>query len=109
VTQLLLLLPGCVAALIVSHSGHSKGGDDVILYAKLHGDIPLVINVAGRFDLTEGIEQRFGAEIFTRVLHDQPVMLPAQRDDGKTWTWQLTAEVRCVVLCCAVPCVVLGT
>jgi hypothetical protein len=37
------------------------------------------------------------------VLHE-PVFLPAQRDDGHTWTWQLTAEVRCVVLCCHVPC-----
>lgn len=76
---------------VIGLLGHSKGGDDVILYAKLHGDIPLVINVAGRFDLKEGIEQRFGADIFNRVLHEQ-VVLPAQRDDGHSWTWQLTPE-----------------
>ena len=66
----------------------------MILYAKLHGDIPLVINVAGRYDLKEGIDSRFGEDIFQRVLHhDQPVVLPAQREDGKTWSWTLTAEV----------------
>lgn len=87
----------------------------VVLYARLHGDIPLVINVAGRFDLKEGIEQRFGADIFNRVLHE-PVFLPAERDDGHTWTWHLTAEVGddgdydgcclCVgSLCCDMQCV----
>jgi hypothetical protein len=62
------------------------------MYAKLHGDIPLVINVAGRYDLKDGIEERFGADIFNKVLHE-PVFLPAQRDDGHSWTWQLTAQV----------------
>lgn len=70
----------------------------MVLYARYHhhptnDGIPLVINVAGRFDLKEGIEQRFGADIFNRVLHEGPVHLPAQRDDGRTWTWQLTAQV----------------
>jgi hypothetical protein len=64
----------------------------VILYAHLYADIPSVINVAGRFDLKEGLEQRFGPDIVSRV-QQGPVTVPAQRDDGRTWTWQLTAEV----------------
>jgi hypothetical protein len=69
----------------------------VVLYAARYGAIPLVINVAGRYDLREGVDTRFGADIYSRVLQG-PVSLPAQRDDGVTFTWQLTKEVRrCVV------------
>ncbi|GAQ88721.1 esterase/lipase/thioesterase family protein [Klebsormidium nitens] len=42
--------------------GHSKGGDVVILYAAKYGDVPIVVNVSGRFDLSRGVEERFGKE-----------------------------------------------
>lgn len=34
--------------------GHSKGGTGVILYAAAYNDIPLVVNIAGRFDNMKG-------------------------------------------------------
>lgn len=34
--------------------GHSKGGTGVILYAAAYDDIPLVVNIAGRFDNMKG-------------------------------------------------------
>ena len=34
--------------------GHSKGGTGVILYAAAYDDIPLVVNIAGRFDNMRG-------------------------------------------------------
>eukprot|EP00879_Flechtneria_rotunda_P006261 GHRR01006580.1.p1 GENE.GHRR01006580.1~~GHRR01006580.1.p1 ORF type:complete len:331 (+),score=107.37 GHRR01006580.1:101-1093(+) len=76
-----------VAALL----GHSKGGSVVILYASIYADIPLIINVAGRFWMDQGITARFGQDIFDRVKAGR-VTLSGQRDDGYTFEWQLTKE-----------------
>jgi hypothetical protein len=72
--------------------GHSKAGGEVVLYASSYDDIPLVINVAGRFWMEKGITMRFGDDIFERA-KAEPVEMPAQRDDGYTFTWLLTKEV----------------
>ena len=53
--------------------GHSKGANDVLLYAARHGDVPRVVNLAGRFHLAEGMEKRFG-----------PAMQIAMRDGEAT-------------------------
>ncbi|KAM0969822.1 hypothetical protein FF1_018032 [Malus domestica] len=42
--------------------GHSKGGDDVLLYASTYHDICTVVNVSGRYDLKKGIEERLGKD-----------------------------------------------
>ena len=34
--------------------GHSKGGSTVLIYSALYGEIPRVVNVAGRFDHKRG-------------------------------------------------------
>lgn len=63
------------------------------MYASVYDDIPLVINVAGRYWMDKGITMRFGEDIFERV-KSGPVEMPALRDDGYTFSWQLTDEVR---------------
>jgi hypothetical protein len=78
---------------LLCSAGHSKAGGEVILYAATYDDIPLVINVAGRFWMDKGITMRFGGDIFERT-QAGPVAMPAQRDDGHTFTWLLTKEVR---------------
>lgn len=50
--------------------GHSKGGDVVLLYASKYHDIPRVINVSGRYNLKEGIEERFGKEFMETIKKD---------------------------------------
>ncbi|KAG7023667.1 hypothetical protein SDJN02_14693 [Cucurbita argyrosperma subsp. argyrosperma] len=40
--------------------GHSKGADDVLVYASKYKDVDIVVNVSGRFDLTTGIEKSLG-------------------------------------------------
>ncbi|KAF6261303.1 Alpha/Beta hydrolase protein [Scenedesmus sp. NREL 46B-D3] len=76
---------------VIGLLGHSKGGGEVVLYASTYDDIPLVINVAGRFWMDNGITMRFGEDIFERA-QAGPVAMPAQRDDGHTFTWMLTKE-----------------
>ncbi|CEM33318.1 unnamed protein product [Vitrella brassicaformis CCMP3155] len=40
-------------------AGHSRGGNNVLIYAGRHDDVPLVINIAGRYDMSRGIKERF--------------------------------------------------
>lgn len=73
--------------------GHSKGGDVVLLYAATHDDVPLVVNVAGRFNLQRGLTERFGAEALARV--DQLGQLPqaTRTDSGAVIKFVLTKQV----------------
>ncbi|KAI4379543.1 hypothetical protein MLD38_005825 [Melastoma candidum] len=50
--------------------GHSKGGDVVLLYASKHPDIIAVVNASGRYDLKEGIEERFGKDFMEKIKND---------------------------------------
>uniref|UniRef100_A0A383VEN7 Serine aminopeptidase S33 domain-containing protein n=1 Tax=Tetradesmus obliquus TaxID=3088 RepID=A0A383VEN7_TETOB len=76
---------------VIGLLGHSKAGGEVVLYASSYDDIPLVINVAGRFWMDRGVTMRFGEDISERAAA-APVAMPAQRDDGHTFTWLLTKE-----------------
>ncbi|XP_050220051.1 uncharacterized protein LOC126670381 [Mercurialis annua] len=50
--------------------GHSKGGDDVVLYASKYHDIKAVINVSGRYDLSKGLEEKFGKDFMDKIKQD---------------------------------------
>ncbi|XP_059431411.1 uncharacterized protein LOC132164911 isoform X2 [Corylus avellana] len=50
--------------------GHSKGGNVVLLYASKYHDIDTVVNVSGRYDLTKGIEERFGKDFMQKIKED---------------------------------------
>ncbi|KAK2395601.1 alpha/beta-Hydrolases superfamily protein [Trifolium repens] len=50
--------------------GHSKGGDVVLLYASIYHDIKSVVNLSGRYDLKEGIEERLGKDYLERIKKD---------------------------------------
>jgi pimeloyl-ACP methyl ester carboxylesterase len=39
--------------------GHSRAGTTVLLYALYYDDIPIIINIAGRYRLERGINERF--------------------------------------------------
>lgn len=42
--------------------GHSRAGTTVLLYALYYEDIPIIVNIAGRFRLERGISERFSKE-----------------------------------------------
>jgi uncharacterized protein len=62
----------------------------VLLYAAQYDDVPNVVNIAGRFDMTRGIRERFGNDIVDRVARDKAVTLTSTRDDGVKFEWTLT-------------------
>lgn len=39
----------------------------VVLYASLYGDVPVVVNLSGRFYLEKGVEERLGKEFLDRI------------------------------------------
>ncbi|CAO2179480.1 unnamed protein product [Urochloa humidicola] len=47
--------------------GHSKGGSVVVVYASIYGDVPMVVNLSGRFYLEKGVEERLGKEFMDRI------------------------------------------
>lgn len=55
---------------ICAITGHSKGGNVVLLYASTHNDVPLVINISGRFALKRGIDGRLGQDFMERIKKD---------------------------------------
>lgn len=53
-------------------AGHSKGANDVLLYASQYDDVPLVVNIAARFDLSRGIKVRYmNIDIYTYLCRYQ--------------------------------------
>lgn len=65
----------------------------VLLYASKYDDVPLVINIAGRFDLTQGVTMRYGEDIFERLKTEGSIEMPRRHLDGSTTTYRLTQEV----------------
>jgi len=39
----------------------------MVLYASIYNDVPMVINLSGRFNLEKGIEERLGKEFMDRI------------------------------------------
>ena len=39
----------------------------VVLYASIYGDVPVVVNLSGRFYLEKGVEERLGKEFMDRI------------------------------------------
>lgn len=42
----------------------------MLLYASKYHDISTVVNVSGRYDLTEGIVERLGKDVMQRIKKD---------------------------------------
>ncbi|KAK3161098.1 hypothetical protein QOZ80_1BG0071790 [Eleusine coracana subsp. coracana] len=69
--------------------GHSKGGDVVVLYASMYGDVPMVINLSGRFDLKKGIEERLGKEFMDTI--NKEGYIDVTNKSGNFW-YRVTKE-----------------
>lgn len=74
--------------------GHSKGANDVLLYASIYDDVPLVVSLASRFDMKRGVRQRFGDEILKKVEEEGEVEVPRVTPEGKVATYTLTKKVK---------------
>jgi len=68
---------------VVCLLGHSKGGTNVIKYSAEHGDIPRVVNLAGRFQPINGLDKRFGANILEQLKNQGP---QERKEPWGTWT-----------------------
>lgn len=58
--------------------------------------IPLVVLVAGRFDLTLNMHQRYGQNVLQQLQESGPCKQKTRRDkDGQEIHWELDAQVQC--------------
>jgi len=55
---------------IIALIGHSKGGNAVLLYASKYNDVPIIVNISGRFALERGIDGRLGRNFMQRINKD---------------------------------------
>lgn len=39
----------------------------MVLYASIYNDVPMVVNLSGRFYLEKGVEERLGKEFMDRI------------------------------------------
>ncbi|XP_050366792.1 uncharacterized protein LOC126785214 isoform X1 [Argentina anserina] len=79
---------GCHYA-ITAIVGHSKGGNAVILYGAKYRDVPLVVNISGRFNLERGIEGRLGKDYLQRIKQDGFIDVKNKRG---TFQYRVTQE-----------------
>nr|KYP46179.1 Putative uncharacterized protein YDL057W family [Cajanus cajan] len=70
--------------------GHSKGGDIVLLYASKYHDIKTVVNLSGRYDLKEGIEERLGKDYLERIRKDG--FIDVKKSRSETFDFRVTVE-----------------
>ncbi|XP_062022903.1 uncharacterized protein LOC133739180 [Rosa rugosa] len=69
--------------------GHSKGGNAVILYGSKYRDVPIVVNISGRFNLERGIEGRLGKDYLQRIKQDGFIDVKNKRG---TFQYRVTQE-----------------
>ncbi|GJZ30227.1 alpha/beta hydrolase fold protein [Tanacetum coccineum] len=54
-------------------------GNAVVLYASSHHDIPIVVNVSGRYKMDRGIEERLGKDYFERAKRDGHIEIKSKK------------------------------
>mmetsp|Transcript_18237 Transcript_18237/g.33286 ORF Transcript_18237/g.33286 Transcript_18237/m.33286 type:complete len:300 (-) Transcript_18237:1206-2105(-) len=70
--------------------GHSKGANDVLLYAAEYDDVPYVVNIAGRLDLKAGVVERFGDKALSLLNRVGEIPQTIEATDGRIINWTLT-------------------
>lgn len=61
---------------------------------RLHLPAQQVVNLAGRLDMSSGIKERFGADVFERLAAQGRLLQQGRKPDGKVFQWELTQQAR---------------
>ncbi|CAF1187185.1 unnamed protein product [Rotaria sordida] len=61
--------------------GHSRAGTTALLYALYYDDIPIIVNIAGRYRLERGINERFSKQQLDKLEKNGSFII-CTRDDG---------------------------
>ncbi|KAG1656552.1 hypothetical protein FOA52_011504 [Chlamydomonas sp. UWO 241] len=72
--------------------GHSKGGNVVLLYGGKYDDVPLVVNLSGRYDLAAGVMERFGPAVLEELRTAGWVRQATRNGAGKGIVYKLTQQ-----------------
>lgn len=74
-------------------AGHSKAATVVLMYAATHGDVPTIVNLAGRFAMREGLTARFGEEGMAAMQEGKALAQTLSLDDGEGRRRELSFEI----------------
>ncbi|XP_016202219.1 uncharacterized protein LOC107643155 isoform X1 [Arachis ipaensis] len=69
--------------------GHSKGANEVLLYASKYHDIKTVVNLSGRYAMNGGLEERFGKDFMEKISKEGFIELKSK---SGTVDFRLTEE-----------------
>ncbi|CAI9105794.1 OLC1v1004807C1 [Oldenlandia corymbosa var. corymbosa] len=72
--------------------GHSKGANVVLLYASKYHDVRMVINVSARFNLKEGMEERWGKNFMEALERDGYIDVPRKKKDKVEVDYRVTLQ-----------------
>lgn len=75
---------------VVGLLGHSKGATDAIVFAGKYRGIPRVVNLAGRFDVSGGVERRLGTAVLRQLEEEGQVAMRGRSRARGEFTWLLT-------------------
>lgn len=80
-----------LGANITTVVGHSKGGGVVLLYAAQYGDVPWIVNLAGRYDMRRGVRERFGEENYQTLMNNGSINVRGNRN-GVSFSYRVTRQ-----------------
>jgi hypothetical protein len=60
---------------------HNAAGSVVIMYAAKYGDVPLVVNLCGRYVMGRGIKERFGEKNLAKLREEGFVYITDSKGD----------------------------
>lgn len=70
-----------------------------MLYASKYHDIPVVVNLSGRYDLKKGISERLGEDFMERIKKDKYIDVQSQKTGITSFTQLLSSFVYISQIC----------
>lgn len=74
----------------------------VVLYASIYNDVPMVVNLSGRFNLEKGIEERLGKEFMDRINKEGYIDVTNKSGKGACLTFYIESYAKQIIssVCC---------
>lgn len=71
----------------------------VLLYGSMYDDVGAIINISGRFDLQDGLEERLGKKFMERIKRDGYLDLDLKKEQGNAESMYSLYHNCCLYVC----------
>jgi hypothetical protein len=69
----------------------------MVLYASIYNDVPMVVNLSGRFNLEKGIEERLGKEFMDRINKEGYIDVTNKSGMGRCLTFYIERYAKHII------------